>query len=405
MRILLVEPAAGGHHFSAYVRFALRGIFERGWDAILLTSREAMQHPSFGMLQEEFGTRLRCLEMPEIRGSRIAGRSGLVARQLGYWKALRSGAGAAAKRETFDCILLMSLDGADKAIALAGSPFGNVPLFGISIGLNHHWPEAGISPPRMKFRINLWFTRRLLSRSQVRGVMSIDPTLLECSGGLSPGARAKLFKIPDPGDVESMPQPQARKELGIDQDAFAILVYGEIALRKSIATLLACWKLLEEPLRGRVKVILAGQCRPEARQLLDSDSGRPLRAAGALIVLDRYIDKRLEGIVFAAADAVWCAYSPEFLKPSAVLSQAASAGRPVIGCRTGLIGRIVERNGIGPVVDSRAPEECARAIRSLAGNHDLYHDYRRRSRSYGRKCSASAFGNAVCSTLEQGMKA
>lgn len=405
MRVLLIEPAAGGHHFSAYVRFALRGMFDRGWEPILLTSREAMQHPAFRVLEQEFGDRLRCLEMPKIRASGGSSRFGLVKRQLQYWKALRAGFKAATAQEKFDCVLVMSLDGLDKAIALIGSPFGSTPLFGISIGLNHHWPEAGISPSGEKYRLNKWLTGRLLSRKQVLAVMSIDPIVRRYSAAFGPARQRKLAEIPDPGDVEALPRVQARNELEIDQDAFVILVYGEISLRKSIATLLAGWKLLEKPLRDRVKLVLAGQCRPEVRQLLDSADGQAVHAANALIVLNRYIDERLEATVFGAADAVWVAYSPDFLKPSAVLSQAASAGLPVIASRHGLIGQIAEQHRIGPLVDSRAPDSCAKAVQSLAGDHDLYNEYRERSQIYGQKCSAGAFGDAICNVLSEGMEA
>jgi glycosyltransferase involved in cell wall biosynthesis len=403
-RVLLAEPAAGGHHFNAYVRFAVRAMLLRGWQVALLTTDSARAHPAFALLQQEFGGSLRCYAMPHPKvGStrRFSQAQG----QLAYWKALRRGFRACRSEFRPDCVLITTMDGVDKAISILGSPFSRTRFFGIMIGLSHHWANAGLRAARSKDRVNSALFRRLLAVSGLRGVMSIDPTLLEFSQGLSDTARSRLFPIPDPGEVIPIDRHASRKHFGIRDDEFVILIYGEISLRKSIEGLANAWLELPNELSKRLRLVCAGVWRDEARNALRASRYGRLWQTGQLVAIDEFVDQPTESRLFAAADALWCAYAPGFLKPSAVLSQAASAGIPIIGSRGGLIGRIVQTHALGPTVDSGNASECAEALKKLAQDHKMYQQFCNNSKKYGQTCSAGAFGDAVCASVQEGLAA
>jgi hypothetical protein len=362
MRILLVEPEAGGHHFVPYAAALARALVEAGQRPTLLTTGDATSHPAMAEFQRMVGVPLPVRLMPSIRPARSGSIPSLLGAQLAYWHAVRVGIAALAPSDRPGTCILLGLDSCDRAIATLGSPCGRLRFAGLTIQAKHHWPTLGIGPGGRHASINRWTFSRVLAHRDCLGIATIDETLVafEEAAGRQPG---RVRHVPDPGEVvRRVARGDARHALGVDSDAPLVLVYGGLDGRKNVAPLFAAARRA----RSSPLVALVGRIAQEVHALRDAEDGSELTRAGRLIVRDAFVSRDEEALWFGAADIVWVGYRADFLGQSANMPLAASAGVPVIGRRGGLIGRTIEEAGIGRALDPTDAGSVAAAIDSLA---------------------------------------
>src|SRR6056297_138236 len=97
VRLLIAEPAPGGHHLSSYSRYLVREARRRGWSPVLVTSPQAQGHPALEMLADEFSDELAVLQGPPVSLEQTEGVSGLVARQFRFFDWHRKAVAQASK--------------------------------------------------------------------------------------------------------------------------------------------------------------------------------------------------------------------------------------------------------------------------------------------------------------------
>jgi glycosyltransferase involved in cell wall biosynthesis len=322
--------------------------------------------------------------------------------QFAYFHLFRDFYRTQLNRERPDVIYLVNLDYCDKAMAVRGSPFGDCRFVGMLMSAKFHHADAGIAGEcRRPVVLHRLAFRRLLNIATLQSVLSIDETLLQFSTRRRiPGAE-KLKYVPDIASLETMPDRSVgRRKFGFLEDDFVILVYGRLSARKGIRQLLRAASSIE--CISKTKLLLAGNPDGDTVELLQSPVAERLRSAGRLIEVLRLIDgKTEEGLLFAAADAVWLGYAGH-AGMSGVLVQAARAGHPVIACREGLIGWFTQHHAIGQVVDIENPAEVARCIELLAKNEGLREQYAQTGRRLAAMHTPEKFSHLVCDAIGGG---
>ncbi|MBL38596.1 MAG: hypothetical protein CMP07_09315 [Xanthomonadales bacterium] len=398
MHLLITEPAPGGHHLSAYSRYLIREACRRGWLPVLVTSPQAQGHRALEMLVDEFGDRLGVLEGPPVSLEQVEGVWGLVARQLRFFGWHKKAVAQARKFTALDVVMVMSFDSIDRVAALVGPPTGSLPAACLSVGVRYHWPGFGLAAKRRRDFVDRKLFERAISATQLKALFVIDELYAEYASRAGGDLAAKVALVPDPGEVTNLTNKAASREsLGIAQDALVILVYGGISERKGIELLIQA--VADIDVSRKIVILLAGECGEDAHGILGRESSRALVARGGLRVRDFFHDRQQEGEVFSAADFVWVAYSPRFLKRSAVMSQAAQAGLPCIATAGGLIARIVTAHGLGPVLSGHDKQELIELLYKLASDAELLGYWSENARAYGQACSGEVFGAAVCDRL------
>ncbi|MCU0755523.1 MAG: hypothetical protein MUE46_10440 [Xanthomonadales bacterium] len=389
--IVLVEAEAGGHHFVPYLLFLAQMLQARGHPLTLITTPAAAVHPAMHRLQQDLPQPLRWHPMrrPIEQG---AGTLGLLRRQLDYWRAVREAA-----RELPDpdaVFVLMSADALDRIIALCGSPFGGRRFVALFIQTKFHWAAQGIGPAGRWARLSRLAFLRVLAHPRLLAAASIDATLLESMRDHP--AASRLHFVPDPGEIHcDCDRDTARGSLGLPRAAYVVLVYGVIDERKGVPALLQAALGMDAPLH----LVLAGRFATGYREHLAGLGAEALQAAGRLTIRDHYVDTDEEGRLFRAADLVWLGYAPGFHGQSAVLAQAASAGVPVLGKSTGLIGRMVREARLGLTVDPgdaaavrvRLAEAMSTSAAALAPGAARF-AAQRNSQAYRQAWAACLFG-------------
>ncbi len=391
MKLLIVEPNADGHHFLPYLQYFAIAAQQAGICVELMTTTGAAAHPAMAMVQSTLLKPMTVVLMPDEPSIQSSSTLALFARQREAYKTVAAGFNAIAKADRPDHIMLMCMDGFDRWFALFGSPFGKIPYSGLHIGLKFHLNKLGFGPSGRLALVNQWLFRRLVNQKALYVAASIDESLLSFHAN-QPKVFNKLRFVPDPGEVTLTESPDAaRAALAMPSGKFALMVYGAVGMRKNLGLLLQCAAQMPE-----VMLILAGRMEIEARQLCqNSPFAETLRAENRFLCFDQFIEPALESRLFAAADCVWLCYSPDFYGQSAVLAQAASAGKPILGRSGGQIGYMTELHKLGPTAaPDDAADICAK-LRQLIDDVALRQLYSDNAAKFAPTRNASAFSAAI----------
>lgn len=362
-RILIVEPQLGGHR-GPYLLWISKGFARAGAKVHIVTQSGNLDHPCLTSLREacESG-RIEISGAPDTSFSSRRGPFRLLAREWFQWRMLQRWYLDSVENFRPTLVFVPVIDECLYATALLGSPFRDCQWSGLTMRPSFHFKAMGISAPvRKSDGVKAFLFKRLLRIPSLRRLFSLDAQLVDYSRYFC--ARGDVVKfLPQPAHFARMPTPDAaRIHLGIPADQPLILLYGAISARKGIYPLLEAMRLPNFP--SHVGVVLAGKVDADVASQLGSPAVRSLIEDGRLHVLDRFISEEEERLIFAASSIVWLGYTGHYTA-SGVLTQAAAAGRPILGCKDGLIGRQVITYKLGHVVDVEDPDQIIQAIRSL----------------------------------------
>ena len=216
-----------------------------------------------------------------------------------------------------------------------------------------------------------------------------DKTLLQSTRSLE--GKSHLYFLPDPwsGDF-SHQKNNARKALGISQDAFVFLNYGIGDRRKGLHLVLQA--LLDVPRESHIVLLCAGH-GPQQRDVKKGLS--LLQQQNKAHVLDRYVSDDEEALCFCSADVVLLPYIKHF-GSSGVLSRAAAAGKMVIASDEGLIARLVQTHNLGWVVHTNNVASLRKAmLRAVSLSDTDLASFRSSALQYAKTCSRDAFRKAL----------
>lgn len=399
MRLLIVEPASGGHHMSPYVQFLVRAAARRGWKVRLMTTLKTSKHPAFKIVEREMPGELALSIMPEIANPVGKGAMSLFYKQFKYRQAMARGFKKLSGDEIPDLIYIASLDGVDKALSVFGSPFGSVPIAGMFVSVKFHRFQMGTGPSSRSDKLYKWSFERLLEIKSLFSIAVIDEYFVKYSRQQSKPEYKKVNFVPDPGELEgSGSMAQARGQLGIPDGRFVILLYGLLSTRKGVEELLKAVSLLKD--EDEISVLLAGQIDAGVETILRQSIAMKLLASGRLIILPGFQDKNQEYRVFRSANAVWLGYVGGFYGKSAVMPQAGSVGLPVLACNTGLIGAITKREDLGLVFDPKDATAVAEKIKKLQSDPQLQERLGNNGRRFAKRATAEEYGNALCTAID-----
>jgi glycosyltransferase involved in cell wall biosynthesis len=283
--------------------------------------------------------------------------------------------------------------------ALLGSPTPTVPFVTIALGVRYHRKQLGMTTDDLSknsAHIQRLCFERFVGSSGVGYVLTPEETLSEF---YQQRARARLRYIPDLAELPNlMDKGEARRKLGLTETAQVLLSYGSLSKRKGIQQLLDL--LSDKQCPPRVVALIAGEADLQTTALLHSEAAETLRTRGRLHWIGGFLDVEdmATKLVFSGADVAWLGYR-DFYKSSAFLWQASLAGLPIIGCRDGLIGHLVDRHELGLTVDPNDHKEVFSAVDALMNDHRRRCQIVANCLQEGAKHLPSHFGATVCDAL------
>lgn len=402
--LMLFEPHCSGHRMQ-YVKWIARSAVADGYDVQLATFPESLSHPLYLAMQEECQGRVKVMILPgneELRKGRLLDRCGLsnlVKRELTYRRSYATFFRQLLPHQRPDFVFVPYLDYCSHAVALLGSPFGEVTWGGIVMRPSFHLEPMGIPGPYSRLhRIKEKLFLRLFRDKRLKALFSIDEALVRYVQQIRPGLSKRLRFLPDPAELSgTVPRESSRQRLGIPDDAMVVLVYGSLTLRKGIDTLLRAAE--EHNFPREVHILLAGRQDREVRALLLSSPAKALREAGRLHEQDRFLSEEDEYMVFKASDVVWLGYRGHYAM-SGVLVQAGMMGLPVVACAEGVVGWLTLKHELGVAVSVDDVEAVSRAIAELAGSPEAAASYGENGKHFSALHTAEDFSRAINRSLQ-----
>lgn len=153
----------------------------------------------------------------------------------------------------------------------------------------------------------------------------------------------KLLVDPVP-DVDFSAVRNIRPELGIDSGSTVFLHFGAMQARKGTLVLLESLLQLE-PLNSR-NFIFAGKVSDEIKDTFYYLAGQVQLKGHKIIIKDEFVDfEELHNLCFSS-DCLLAPYMDTACS-SGVIGYGAVFGKPVIGNKEGLLGELIESNGLG----------------------------------------------------------
>lgn len=384
-----------------YVRNIVREAVRRRWSIHIVTTASALDHPAYKLLYEELGDYFTVSTMPAVRFPSVTPSiPNLLRHQFRQFRAFARAYRAVRDEVQPDVVYVNHLSLCDKMFALLGSPFEETPLIGMLLGVKFHHRRMGVlgSRSRSDWPYEKLFARLLRVRG-LRSVLVIDPLLVPYMQQTSQNNFEKVQYVPDiahlAGDVS---REAARGALGIHENQTVVLVYGTLSRRKGIKYLLDA--LYHMGKASNVVALLAGAQDGFTRRLLAEKHFAALTAAGAIRIVDGFLDDRRELMMFKAADIVWLAYQGSY-GLSGVLLQAGLARLPVITRKNGVIGWLVRQQGLGEIVNSTDAADIAASLRRLAADAQSRCDYGERGHALAMMQTPQRLAAEVCDAVSR----
>jgi glycosyltransferase involved in cell wall biosynthesis len=404
--LMIVEPHSSGHRMQ-YVHWIVRGALEEGFSVQLVTFPESLDHPLYLAMQEECQGRVRVALLPErgiLQKENLLNRPGilnLVERELTYYRLYSAFFRQLSSSERPSFVFLPYLDYCTYAVAVLGSPFGDIPWGGIVMRPSFHLGPMGIESSRSRLhwpKERLFF--RLLRNRTLRVLFSIDEPLVHYVRRSKPRLAERLQFLPDPAEFSgTSSRESARRMLEIPGDAVIVLVYGSLTPRKGIDALLRATQ--ESTFPQEVHILLAGRQDAEVQELLLSSHAEALREAGRLHEHNEFLSDDDQYSVFRVADIVWLGYRGHYAM-SGVLVQAAMMGLPVVACADGLVGWMTRRHELGLTVAIDDAEAVAQVIAKLVRSAEAIAEYGDNGKCFSSLHTSEHFARAIMAKLQAG---
>lgn len=267
-------------------------------------------------------------------------------------------------------VWLSFLDCVAGAIALLGSPCGTAPIIALNIqNICITAIENQSLSSKIKKSLDIYIYHRLFRQQPMLRIYTIDPFLVREFTAHPVKAFDKLVFIHDPVDLQPsrLDIEYGKELLGIPGNRIVILVYGAISMRKGVVDLIDAVESSDNG--GQFCVVIAGAIDDSMAAVFDSVRYQALIQSGSLLLLNRFISKKEEGILFDLTDIVWVGYK-KHIASSGVLTLAMVSGKPVIATNKGVIGRLCTEKHLGCVVDIENQHEIIIALDFLKHNEN-----------------------------------
>ncbi|MEQ1631838.1 MAG: glycosyltransferase family 4 protein [Planctomycetota bacterium] len=220
---------------------------------------------------------------------------------------------------------------------------------------------------RMDRKVKRGFRTWYAYTRTAKTVVAISPAVRQCllDGGV-PSARIEVVweALDDARIAVTKGRALMRRELGLDDSTFALLVLAVLTKRKGVDVLLAAMKRLASSASFQNLCLFVGGDGPEMATL--QAMARDLGIEGRVRFLGRRHDA---GDLLAACDAFVLPSRAEGLGVAAL--EALGAGRPVIASRVGGLGEMVIDGQCGLLVPPEDDSALANAIAALEQDRAL----------------------------------
>jgi glycosyltransferase involved in cell wall biosynthesis len=364
MKILLIELETKGHHITSYLKSIINNLQKNNHKIYLLTTK--LENKKI----IDFKNKVKIFYIKKNRNMESKNYFHLFIVQLKNYFKIKKKFDKIIKKNQIDCIYLNNIDHFDKVLSIFGSPFRKIIFFGLFLNPKILHNEDFNILNFFKISIYKYLFSRLLNIKTLKKVFIVNPL---CYKQVPKNKVAKIKLLNEIGTFSyknkiSLSKNNCKKFLNIKKTTFVILVYGAIREEKELIYLINVIKKFYYDYK--MKIIIAGQQDAYTKKILIENVHNNVIKKKFLII-NKYVNERLEQILFKASDLVWPGYSKNFRGSSGVFFLSSMNKVPVITSNHGLIYWHTKKYKIGISTDLRNPNKVRKVINYFFNNRGI----------------------------------
>ena len=372
MTVLLIELETKGHHISSYVRSIIHSLVNDKKKIILLTTPEVKKNDYYIYLKKN----TNIIYTKKLKYPNKKNIISLLRFQFDYYRVIKDQYLKIIKNNEINFVHINTLDFFDKALAIFGSPFGDVKFSGLF--LNPKFYKEYKNNILIK-KIYEYLFYKILKIKNLQKIFLVDPLCFHYTKKTTSKNSKKINYLNDLGSGNEIKnfnytKKKCRKLLGIKQDHYVILVYGYLRENKALNELFNIINLLKNS--DKIKILLVGKRDKNTNNYINNKIKSEPNLKNKIININKYANDIFEKVVFKAADLTWTGYKKEFNGSSGVFFLSSLNKRPVITANHGAIGWYSKKFNIGISVDLSDKKKLLNTLNKLISNkNEIKYDF------------------------------
>ncbi|MBD2704141.1 glycosyltransferase family 4 protein [Spirosoma sp. BT702] len=357
-RIVLFDTIIDGHH-ADYLTHLINFWLHQRPEGELLVVTQASFESTFQQLVDvaPTGAAVRFIPIPQSEIEQTH-RASMLARAFKEWNLLRR----YVHEYQPSHVLLMYFDIFQMGLWLGRK----VPckVSGIYFRPDFHYKTVHGVKARLNVVRKKLTLRGMLRRNVLTNLFCLDHSVVATLQAIEPGVN--VVPLPDPVKAYSIPSieiDKLRSELKIKPERQVFLLFGYLDDRKGIEPLLEALKHLNPALHSRICVVLAGAIRSDYQQSIEQKIAAISPVVQIVCEFREVRGQRIQAF-FDLADYALALYQ-RHVGMASVIIRAAVSGKPVLASDYGYVGKIVEQEKLGAVVDSTSPEAISQLLEKV----------------------------------------
>lgn len=355
MRVLLIELETKGHHITSYLRSIINYLLKKNYKIYLITTKPK----NIKILK--FTGRIKIFYVKKNKSIKKINYFNLFYLQLKNYFKIKSKFQEISKKNYFDIIYLNNLDHIDKILSILGSPFGKFYFYGLFLNPKILYNSNFNLVNFLKISIYKFLFYKILKIKTLKKIFILNPL---CYKKIPKNKLKKIELLNEIGTYSykkkiTQNRTECRKLLNLDKTCFVILIYGSIRKDKELIYLIDVIKKFY--ISHKIKIIIAGLQDEYTKKLLNENINNNTIIKKFLII-NKYINDKLEQILFKSSNLVWTGYSKDFTGSSGVFFLSSMNKVPVITSDHGLIYWNNKKYKIGKSTDLRNPFKVKKVI-------------------------------------------
>jgi hypothetical protein len=328
MRVLLIELETKGHHITSYLRSIINYLLKKNYKIYLITTKP--------------------------KNSKILKFTGRI--KIFYVKKNNS-----IKKINYFNLFYLQLNHIDKILSILGSPFGKFYFYGLFLNPKILYNSNFNFVNFLKISIYKFLFYKILKIKTLKKIFILNPL---CYKKIPKNKLKKIELLNEIGTYSykkkiTQNRTECRKLLNLDKTCFVILIYGSIRKDKELIYLIDVIKKFY--ISHKIKIIIAGLQDEYTKKLLNENINNN-NIIKKFLIINKYINDKLEQILFKSSNLVWTGYSKDFTGSSGVFFLSSMNKVPVITSDHGLIYWNNKKYKIGKSTDLRNPFKVKKVI-------------------------------------------
>jgi hypothetical protein len=389
MKILFIETSSEGHYVYLYLNLILEKFIKKKVEINLMATKEVVKNLKSNV-RREIQNIYYIKKTPEPKRYDFIS---LLIYQVKYYFNIKKNFQKLQDKKIPNYIYINTLDHFDKALAIFGSPFSNISFSGLLCKCKFHLHSLKIGPFNFLNFLYKFMFIKIYNITTLKKIFLIDPLIIDYFNKTQKNCK-KLFHVNDAlkknSNVISKKSINLfKKKFFINKNNFIILVYGAMRKDKAINELFNA--IQGAKFQKKITVIIAGlQDDYTSKYIKNFKNNNNLTFD--LISLNKFIDYKLEKIIFSISNLVWAAYI-NYYGSSGVYFLSGYMKIPLIISKKGLICWLNKQYNIAISADIKNIQDVQNKISFMIKNGNNF--YRNNLNRFHNKYLKNSFEDKI----------